>query len=183
MRPHFSIFIGTSLDGFIARLDGSIDWLHQMNALVPPGEDCGYAAFVDSVDALLMGRHTYETVLGFGDWPYGNKPVYVLSNQLQAIAADLPSSVHLIQGDIESAVDQMSKQGHGRVYLDGGKLIQSFLAAGKVDELTVTRLPVLLGSGRPLFGPLLHDVPLTHVSTRVYPFGFIQSTYAVQMNE
>jgi dihydrofolate reductase len=182
MRPLFFVFIATSLDGFIARTDGTIDWLHEANALVPAGEDCGYEAFMASIDALLLGRKTYETVLTFDEWPYGDKAVYVLSDQLTSLAPDVPDTARLIRGSIPSIVDQLRERGHRRVYVDGGSTIQSFLAAGLVDELTITRIPVLLGSGRPLFAPATSDLVLQHVSTRVYPFGFVQSTYAVQAN-
>lgn len=180
MRPRFAVFIATSLDGFIARQDGSLDWLDEANARVPAGEDCGYAEFMASVDALLMGRKTYETVLTFGEWPYGDKPVYVLSDQLRSLADGVPDTVRLIRGDIPTIVSQLRDCGHQKVYVDGGRTIQSLLAAGIVDEITVTRIPVLLGAGRTLFGRLSGDLALKHVSTRSFPFGFVQSTYEVQ---
>lgn len=180
MRPRFAVFIATSLDGFIARPDGSIDWLDEANTRVPEGEDCGYAAFMDSVDALLMGRKTYETVLTFGDWPYDHQSVYVLSDQLTSLAEGVPDTVRLIRGDIPNVVSELRDRGHRKVYVDGGKTIQSLLAAGIVDEITITRIPVLLGAGRSLFGELPGDLALKHVSTRSYSFGFVQSTYQVQ---
>ena len=99
-RPRFLVFIGTSLDGFIARLDGAIDWLHDANAQVPAGEDCGYAAFMASVDALVMGRKTFETVLAFGEWPYGEQAVYVLSHSLTVLPPAVPPTVRLVRGPL-----------------------------------------------------------------------------------
>lgn len=175
--PGCAVFIATSLDGYIARADGRIDWLERANATVTPGEDCGYAAFMASVDALVMGRRTFETVLAFPEWPYGEKPVYVLSQTLTALPPRLPPSVTLHALAPEALVALARERGHRRLYVDGGATIRAFLAAGLIDELTVTVIPVLLGSGRPLFGELPADVWLEHAETLSYPFGFVQSRY------
>ncbi len=179
MNPVFSVFIATSLDGFIARPDGSIDWLLEANRQVPEGEDCGYAEFMASVDALLMGRKTFDTVLGFEAWPYVGKRVYVLSHTLTEVPASLRESVALIHGEPHEVAAQLAERGHRRIYLDGGQTIQGFLAAGAVQELTITQVPVLIGAGRPLFGALPQDVHPQHVSTRAYPFGFVQTKYTL----
>lgn len=180
MTLHCSVFIATSLDAYIARDDGSIDWLEAANATVPPGEDCGYADFMDSVDALVMGSGTFEKVLSFADWPYGEKPVWVVSRTLTHIPAHLPALVRLLHGTPGEITSLAQQQGYKRLYIDGGKLIQSFLQDGLITELTVTTIPVLLGSGRALFGRLARDVKLGLVASRSYPFGFVQSTYQVQ---
>lgn len=175
-----SVFIATSLDGFIARPDGNIDWLEAANQRVPLGEDCGYADQMASVDALVMGRATFEKVLGFPDWPYGNTPVYVLSRTLTTLPGHLPTSVVLCNAGSPAEVVALARsRGHERLYVDGGQTIQGFLAAGLIDTLTLTTIPVLLGQGLRLFGPLTQDVALTHLATLAYPFGFVQSRYAV----
>jgi dihydrofolate reductase len=178
-RATTAVFIATSLDGFIARRDGRIDWLDQVNAALPPGEDCGYHAFMASVDALVLGRRTYEQVLTFGAWPYGDKPVVVLSRQALDFPAHVPPSVTVSAGTPAELVARLTAQGARRLYVDGGVTIQRFLAAGLLDELIVTVVPVLLGEGRPLFGPVPHDLALALVETRTFPGGLVQSHYRV----
>ncbi|MGE0353617.1 MAG: dihydrofolate reductase family protein [Gemmatimonadales bacterium] len=167
------MFVGTSLDGFIARPDGALDFLP-----ADGGEPHGFDEFFASVDALVIGRKTYETVLGFGGWAYGKKPVFVLSSG--PIAAAPPKAVveHL-SGAPADIVAQLEARGIRHIYVDGGITIQRFLAAGLIQRIIVTRVPVLIGSGIPLFGPLPHDVILKHVGTRHYPSGLVQSEYAV----
>jgi len=172
-------FIATSLDGFISRPDGSIDWLEQANARVPAGEDCGYAEFMSTVDALVMGRHTFDLARSFAKWPYGKKPVVVLSSRMSSLPAGVPDTVRLSRETPAALVARLSSQGMKHLYIDGGQTIQRFLADALIDEVTITRIPVLLGAGRPLFGPLSSDVRLEHVSTRAYDFGFVQSKYRV----
>ncbi|MCM2369129.1 dihydrofolate reductase family protein [Aporhodopirellula aestuarii] len=182
MPAKSSVFIATSLDGYIARPDGSLDWLDQANRSVPAEEDCGYHAFMKSVDVLVMGRHTYETVRSFGNWPYGNTPVIVLSRNPLEIPDELSSSV---SHSSESPADlhrRLSNEGAKHLYIDGGTTIQEFLRAGVIDELTITVIPVLIGSGIPLFGSLPHDIRLIHRNTTSFDFGFVQSTYQVQSN-
>lgn len=168
-------FIATSLDGFIARKDGGIDWLPVPE---PGGEDYGYGAFIDSIDAIVMGRHTFELALTFGDWPY-TKPVVVLTNRPAALPSTLPPKVRTLAGAPDRIIEQLSKTGAAHLYVDGGVTIQRFLAAGLLDRMIITRVPVLIGDGLPLFGPLEHDVPLQHVATRSYPNGLVQSEYRV----
>ncbi|MHC6224001.1 dihydrofolate reductase family protein [Pseudomonas sp. X10] len=172
------VFIATSLDGFIAREDGSLDWL--MGA-TSSSDDHGYDAFMASVDTLVMGRHTFEKVLTFGEWPYTQKRVVVLSRTLQATAIPqgLGGPVEVHPGPLEDLLEHLQATGAKSLYLDGGKLIQGFLSEGRVDELTITYIPVLLGSGIPLFGALARDVPLQHVRTTTFENGFVQSTYRV----
>jgi dihydrofolate reductase len=178
-----SVFIATSLDGFIARPDGNIDWLNQANAAVPSGEDCGYKAFMETVDVLVMGRHTFEQVLTFAEWPYGDKPVVVLSRSGVVVPEVLKPTVSATSEAPKLLLERLASTGAQHVYVDGGQTIQSFLSAGLLSELTITVIPVLLGSGKPLFGPLKSDVALSHLSTHAYPFGFVQSKYVVTQAE
>ena len=173
---HCSAYIATSLDGFIARPNGDLDWLDAAQATVTPGEDCGYAEYMANIDAIVMGRNTYEKVRSFTPWPY-NKPVYVLSNHWSALPEDAPPSVELFKGSCDQLVDKLSTMGRERVYIDGGKTIQSFISAGLLDEITITTIPVLLGSGLSLFGGLTGDVRLDHLQTQSWAFGFVQSRY------
>lgn len=169
-----SVFVGASVDGFIARADGGLDWL--------PGDDCephGYEEFIATVDALLIGRKTYETVLSFGGWVYGEKPVFVLSSH--DLAPSPPGAiVERLSGAPGEILSQLAARGIRHVYLDGGVTIQGFLRAGAVQRLVITRIPVLIGDGIPLFGSLPADVRLHHVATRHFPSGLVQSEYHVQ---
>ncbi len=168
-----SVFVGTSVDGFIARLDGRFEFLPAGG-----GEEHGYEAFMASVDALVMGRHTYETVLAFDTWPYGPKPVFVLSSHPLA-RAPAGAVVEHLSGTPAEIVAQLAARGIQHIYVDGGLTIQGFLRAGLIQRLIVTRVPVLIGTGIPLFGPVPHDVQLTHVITRQYASGLVQSEYEV----
>ncbi|HEV7283164.1 MAG TPA: dihydrofolate reductase family protein [Pirellulaceae bacterium] len=176
-----SIFIGTSLDGFIARRDGSIDWLDYRSGQASPGEDFGYKAFFDTVDVLIMGRKTLETVLAFDlpKWPYGDKPIVVLSRTWKELPAGCPASVSLSDLSPAELVAKLAREGKRRAYIDGGTTIQSFFAAGLINDLTITRVPILLGEGIPLFDSLARETPLIHESTRAYDCGLVQSRYRV----
>lgn len=173
------VFIATSLDGYIARPDGGIDWLNQANELVPAGEDCGFTRFMSGIDALVMGRNTFEQVLTFGEWPYGDTPVLVLSRSLPSLPSHLPATVSLTAEEPIELVQRLSAAGLQNLYVDGGLTIQSFLAAGLIDEITITLIPILLGSGKSLFGPLTGDLHLELVSSQAWEFGFVQNTYRV----
>lgn len=180
MTLQASVFIAASLDGYIARADGRIDWLDQANATIPPGEDFGYASFFASIDALIIGRASYEKVLTFPEWPYAEKPVIVLSSRPLAIPTSLSASVTASSEPIEELLARLEAQGVQRVYVDGGVTIQRFLAAGCINDLTVTFIPVLLGSGRPLFGSLRQDTWMELVESRGYSNGFVQVKYGVK---
>jgi dihydrofolate reductase len=171
-----SVFIATSLDGFIARTNGDIDWLGEPQE---GGEDQGYQKFIDTVDFLVMGRNTYEKVLSFGmPWPY-EKPVVVLTHRPLDIAAELASSVESMSGSPADIVAKLSVRGAQHLYVDGGRTIQSFLDASLIQRLIITRIPVLLGAGIPLFGPLQQDIKLRHIETRAFEDGNLQSEYEV----
>jgi dihydrofolate reductase len=179
MTAKASVFIATSLDGFIARLDGSIDWLNQANATVPSGEDCGYASFMATVDTIVMGRNTFEQVLTFEEWGYGDRQVVVLSRTGVVIPHALREKVSVSSELPGVLIDRLSAAGAQHLYIDGGQTIQSFLRSGLIQDLTITVIPILLGEGKPLFGLLESDILLQHRSTHAYPFGFVQSKYCV----
>lgn len=177
-----SVYIATSLDGFIARTDGSLDWLERANTGTPQGEDFGYADFMSTVDALIIGRNTYETVLGFGAWPYEGKHVVVMTSTPDAVLASHPDALPRITaatGSIADVARDLAAQGFTHVYLDGGRTIQHALAEGQVTDLTITLIPVLLGTGIPLFGALPHDLWLHLESSTGYDNGFVQVRYGV----
>jgi dihydrofolate reductase len=168
-----SVFIGTSVDGFIARANGDLDFL-------PPGggEPHGYDEFMATVNALVIGRKTFETVLTLDTWPYGGKPVFVLSTR--PLATPPPGAiVERMSGPPADIVSQLAARGIRHIYVDGGITIQRFLRAGLIQRLIITRVPVLIGTGVPLFGALPHDVALEHIATRQYASGLVQSEYVV----
>lgn len=165
-----------SLDGFIARTNGDLDWMRGPGGQA--GEDYGYSKFVERIDAIVMGRKTFEKVLTFESWPY-EKPVIVLTSQPLRIPAGLQKKIETMSGTPGDVVNRLAKRGLLRLYVDGGQTIQEFLRAGLVHELIVSQLPILIGTGIPLFGPLQADVRLKHVETRTFPGGMIQSTYEV----
>jgi len=171
-----SVFVGVSVDGFIARANGALDFLDAGG-----DEPHGYEEFIATVDTIVMGRKTFETVLGFGGWPYGDKPVIVLSSQPLELsgAVSRGARVEQMAGPPADIVATLSGRGAQHAYLDGGITIQGFLRAGLVRRLIITRVPVLIGSGIPLFGTLLRDVPLRHVATKAFRGGLVQTEYQV----
>jgi dihydrofolate reductase len=158
-----SVFIATSLDGFIARSDGGLDWLPEGG-----GEPHGYTEFMATVDALVIGRKTFETVLSFPEWPYGTKPVIVLSSSPATVEAPPGAMCTFMAATPAEVIDRLAARGMDHLYIDG--LIQ---------RLIITRVPVVLGTGIPLFGPVAHDLRFAHVATRAYPSGLVQSEYVV----
>jgi dihydrofolate reductase len=173
-----SVFVGTSLDGFIARLDGTYDFLSTGSAA--PNEN-GYNEFIASVDTVVIGRKTFETVLGLPGWAYGEKRVVVLSRRPLDLSAARKRGGHVEQlaGSPREIVSKPAAKGAGHLYVDGGLTIQEFLRAGLIQKITITRVPVLIGEGIPLFGKLPHDVRLRHVRTQPLPSGNVQSEYDV----
>jgi dihydrofolate reductase len=184
-----SVFLGMSVDGFIARLDGDLSWLtggeqpadagDAAEAPTPDdgeGGDFGFGEFVAGVDAVLMGRSTYAFIRPFDEWPYQGRPVHVLSTTLEP-GADDRITVHR---SLDEAVTALSAAGYRSVYVDGGRTVHDFLAAGLIGELTLSRVPVLIGTGHTPFGAFPADIALEHVGTRSFPGGMVQSTYRVQ---
>lgn len=172
------VFIATSLDGYIARDNGDISWLH---SITTEGEDHGYQDFMASVDGLIMGRGTFQKVLEFETWPY-SKPVVVMSQSLRQgdVPSKLSDTVEVSAQPPEALMLGLSAKGWTRAYIDGGQVIQSFMKAGLIKDLIITRVPILLGRGRPLFGALLSDVRLDHIKTTAFPSGLVQSMYRVR---
>src|ERR1700731_1014818 len=172
-----SVFVGTSVDGFIARLNGDLDFLPEGG-----GEPHGYTEFMASVDALVIGRKTFETVVAYEKWPYGDKRVVVLSTRAIDLTAVRGGVAEQMCGSPAEIIAKLAAGGARHLYIDGGITIQGFLRAGLIQRLVVTRVPVLIGEGIPLFGALPHDVRLRHVATRHYPSGLVQSEYHVAPN-
>lgn len=171
-----SVFIATSLDGFIARTDGDIDWLGEPSE---DDEDHGYQQFMETVDYLVMGRNTYEKVLSFGiPWPY-EKPVVVLTGRPLDIPTEMASSVESMSGSPEEIVATLAARGAEHLYVDGGQTIQAFLRAGLIQRLVITQIPIVLGTGIPLFGPLQQDINLRLVQTMTFRDGKVLSEYEV----
>jgi len=174
----FSVFVGTSLDGFIARPNGDYDFLP-----VDGGEPHGYDEFIATVDTILIGRNTFDVVLKLPSWPYGDKRVVVLSHRpvdFSGIAGRVEhGGVEKMSGEPAQIVHQLGATGSQHVYVDGGITVQQFLRAGHIHRITVTRVPVLIGEGIPLFGSVPHDIKLRHVGTRQYKSGLVTSEYEV----
>ncbi len=167
-----SVFIGTSLDGFIARKNGDLDFLPEGG-----GEPHGYNEFIASLDAIVIGRNTYEKVLTLGPWAYGKKRVVVLSSRPLDLSVVKDGVVEQMAGTPAEIVKKLAATGAHNLYIDGGITIQEFLRAGLIERLIITRVPVLIGEGIPLFGSLPHDIRLQHVSTRHFPSGLVSSEY------
>ena len=174
-----TVFIAQSVDGYIARPDGDTSWLHE----IEPGsedDDGGFNALMASVDAVVMGRKSFETVLGFDGWGYGDTPVIVLSRSLTEVPDKAPETVWIDASAPADLIRKLREDGLTRIYLDGGLVIQSFLREGLVDDMTITTVPVLLGRGIPLFGELDEDIPLRLVDARQWGRGSVQSTYEIR---
>jgi dihydrofolate reductase len=169
-RPRCSVFIATSLDGYIARPDGGIDWL---SIVEMPGEDYGYQEFFDSVDVLVLGRKSYDVVLGFPEWYYPGKRCIVLTHR----PAESRHGEEFYSGDVEALVRQLGESGVRRIYVDGGEVIQQFLKAGLIDDMTLSVIPILLGSGIRLFAGGEPEQRLSLESSRSWPSGLAQLRY------
>lgn len=172
-----SVFIGTSLDGFIARPDGALDFLPEGG-----GESHGYNEFIATVDAIVIGRKTFETVLAMTPWPYGDKRVVVLSSKPVDFASVRGGKVEQMSGSPEEIVSKLAATGARHAYIDGGITIQRFLRAGLIQHITITRVPVLIGEGIPLFASLPNDIRLRHIATKSYASGLVSSEYDILGN-
>jgi dihydrofolate reductase len=174
MTPKISVYIAASLDGFIARKNGEIDFL---TAAGEGGEDYGYVEFISSVDLLVMGSHTYEKALSFTSWPYSDKKVIVLSSRGLVLPKELKDKVEVLNRSPRDLVDALTRRSIQHVYLDGGRTIQLFLKEGLVDEMTITIIPVLIGEGLPLFGRLVQDLKFQLIGSKSFKNGFVQNKY------
>lgn len=169
-----SVFCGVSVDGFLARSNHALDFLGTGEQ-----EPHGFEEFYGSVDVVVIGRKTFEVVLTFGKWFYGKKPVVVLSSRPVDFSLVNEGVVEQMAGEPAAILMQLEARGFKHAYIDGGVTIQRFLAARLVHRLTITRVPVLIGAGIPLFGPVPHDVSLHHVATQCYANGLVQSQYEI----
>lgn len=175
MTKNNSIYIATSLDGYIADKNNGIEWLNSIP--IPENEDMGYVEFTKNIDALVMGRTTFETVMGFDvDWPY-EKPVFVLSNSLDEIPESHKEKAFLIKGNLTEILDQIHAKGHFNLYIDGGRTIQSFLKEDLIDEMIITNFPVLLGGGSQLFSELPKELTFELIESKVYANQLVQRHY------
>lgn len=170
-------FIAMSLDGYIAKSDGGIDWLISRD---DPSEDHGYNDFIKDIDVVIMGRGSFEKALTFDSWPY-TIPVVVISKTLKPedVPIRLNGKVRIVDLAPEQLMGEMEKEGWRKAYIDGGQVIQSFLREKLIVDMVITTVPVLLGGGRHLFGPLNEEVSLTHLKTTAFPSGLVQSIYKV----
>ena len=166
-------YIGTSLDGFIARKDGEIDWLIQFD---DNETNQSYTKFIGEIDAIVIGRGTFEKVLTFPTWFYQQK-VFVLSTQIKEIPDNLKEKVTVLNMKPKELLLYLSDKGYSKLYVDGGKVIQSFLNENLLDELIITKVPILIGDGIPLFGRLDHDITLQHIETNIFSNGLVMSRY------
>lgn len=172
--PHCTAYFAISLDGFIADAEGGVGWLDAANEGLEG--DTGYSDFIDSIDAILMGRTTFQQVLSFGAWPY-TKPVYVLSNSLKSLPLELDGKASLACGSPNAVLRQMARLGHRRLYVDGGATVHAFLAEGLIDRLVMTMIPTLLGSGIRIFGHLPAPMDWTLRNNRTPSDRLVELTY------
>lgn len=170
-----SVFIATSLDGYIADKNGGIDWLYSVPN--PENDDMGYVEFNKGIDALVMGRKTFETVLGFEvDWPY-DKPVFVLSNKLKEIPVSHKEKAFLVKGELTEILGEIHRKGLKRLYIDGGTTIRNFLKEDLIDEMVLTTIPILLGGGSSLFSELPSEQKFELIETKTYLNQITQNHY------
>lgn len=175
MKTEIKVFIARSLDGFIADRDGGLDWLNMIPN--PDHKDLGYGTFIKGVDAILMGRITFETVCSFDmEWPY-TLPVFVLSRTLDSVPDRLKDKSQVVSGSLTEILGKLLGKGYHRLYIDGGRTVQDFLREDLVDELTITTIPILLGGGVPLFGELPGKLEFEHVKSKLYLDALVQDTY------
>jgi dihydrofolate reductase len=169
------VYIGTSLDGFIADREGGLEWLESVPN--PDNEDFGWSEFLGSIDAVVMGRNTFETILGFNvGWPYP-VPGFILSRSLKNLPEGFEDKVAIISGTPEEITENLNSRGYKNLYIDGGSTIQGFLKKDMIDDLIVTRIPILLGGGTPIFSELDEKLMFTHESTKVYLDELVMSHY------
>ncbi|MFC2007006.1 dihydrofolate reductase family protein [Chloroflexota bacterium] len=168
------VYVAASLDGFIATNNGGLEWLDEIPN--PEQSDYGYAEFMTGIDAIVMGRKTFEKVLSFGSWQY-DVPVFVISNSVRTIPKELGEKVEIVNGELRQLVSTLGERGYENLYIDGGKTIQSFLEEALIDEIIITRVPILLGDGIPLFGKLAQQQRFTHNDSEIFNNGLVKSYY------
>lgn len=172
------VYIATSLDGYIADKNGNLDWLHSIPN--PEGNDFGFHDFMNRVDALVMGRNTFETVCAFDcEWPY-SKPVFVISNSLKSIPEDYQDKAFLVSGELNNILADLNAKGFNELYIDGGITIQNFLAQDLIDEMIITTFPIVLGGGSSLFGDLPSPLAFELKSSETLLNAMVKSHYLRQ---
>lgn len=175
MKHKNIVFIAKSLDGYIAGKNGEIDWLNSIPN--PENIDMGFVKLMEHIDAIVMGRTTFELVCSFGgDWPY-SRPLFVLSRTLDSIPEKYKDKAELVKGSIEEVLERIHQKGHSHLYIDGGATIQSFLKEDLIDELIITTIPILLGGGIPLFGELQQSMDFEHTESHVFLGQLVQNHY------
>ncbi len=174
-----SVFVGTSLDGYISRRDGRIDWLEKANRKVTTGEDFGLNSLLNSIDLLIMGSKTFEQVQTFEDWLYKDTKIIVMSSRDLEIPSKLMETVTVTKESPSQLIERLSTESINHVYVDGGMLIHSFLVSGLVNEITVTIVPIIIGSGKSFSGILPMDISLQHLKSTTFESGFVQIQYRV----
>lgn len=174
MKQKNKVFIATSLDGYIADRNGQIEWL--LSIPNPENDDMGYKEFISGIDALIMGRNTFEVVCGFDEWYY-EKHVFVLSNSLKEIPEKFRDRASLVKGDLKEVLVEIHEKGFHNLYIDGGKTIQSFLKEDLIDEMTITVIPYLLGGGISLFGDLMETLKFEAVNTKLFLNYIVQNQF------
>ncbi|MCK0147103.1 dihydrofolate reductase family protein [Arenibacter sp. F26102] len=175
MEKRNLVFIATSLDGYIADRNGGLDWLTSIPN--PEQTDMGYNEFMTQVDALVIGRKTFETVCGFEvDWPYA-KPVFIVSSTMESLAAEYRDKAELVKGSLTEILKQIHDKGYHKLYIDGGVTIQNFLKEDLIDEMTITTIPIVLGGGSPLFSQLSKELEFTLVTSKVFLNELVQNRY------
>jgi dihydrofolate reductase len=170
-------YLAVSLDGYIADRNGGVDWLNEIPN--PDQSDFGFAEFMKSVDAIVMGANTFRVVQSFGVWPY-EKPVFVASNSIKEVPEGYEDRISLVQGEVRQILAGIRNSGYERLYIDGGKLIQNCLQAGILDEMIITYIPVALGGGIPLFAEFANSIQFEHKETEVIGIGLVRSRYLVE---
>ena len=179
MFAHCAAFVALSLDGFLAREDGSLDWLAQASAALPPGADGGYGEFMAEVDAVVMGRRTFQMLMAWDEWPYGDLTVYVLSRTLTQLPPGAPDTTLLREGSPAMVAAQAHRAGQRRLAIEGGATIRAFWQAGLLKDLSIIMVPVILGTGLRLTDASLRDTWLRPIATQRLPAGMLQTRYAI----
>ncbi|RKF20323.1 dihydrofolate reductase [Alginatibacterium sediminis] len=181
-----SVYIAASLDGFIAKTDGSVDWLHttgKPEADLGEHADMGFGDYMASIDCMIMGRKCMQSIaameLTAEQWPYGDTRIIVLSNTLTSAPDSLKDKVEMYSGDLKDLITQLDKDGHKHAYVDGGNTIQAFINLQLIDEMTITQLPILIGEGIPLFAKTNQDIKLEHAQATAFANDFVQVKYSL----
>jgi len=181
-----SVFIATSVDGFIAKEDGSVDWLHTAgNSEVDMGDqaDMGMNEYMSTIDCMIMGRKCMDMISSMNltpeQWPYGDTKIIALSNTVKEVPANLKGKVEMYSGDLQALISKLENEGFKHAYIDGGTTIQAFINLKLIDQITITKAPILLGEGKPLFGKTFKDIKLEKAWTIAFPNDFVQVKYKV----